>query len=244
MKHSLIALAMMSAASFANAESVELGSDAFNEAVRSYLLENPEVIFEAVDVYNARQEVAQAEAAKEAVTDNQDTIYDESYALVLGDPEAEFAMVEFVDYNCGYCRKSHEEMGAIIEENPDTKILVKQLPILSQGSLDASKVVIALKQEYSEEDALALHNYLYGDAEGADLETALAFAEERGLDRAKIEEALESETVYAALAQSHQLAEALQIDGTPGFVVGDELVRGYVPAAQMNKIIEQKKNPS
>ncbi len=223
-------------------ETVEVGSDAFNDAVRQYLLENPEVIFEAVDVYNARQEQAALEQSQKALSENRDAIYDDQDAVIVGKVDAENSIVEFVDYNCGYCRKSHNELADVIAANPDTRILVRQLPILSQGSLEGSKTVLAVQKLYGNDAALALHNRLYDEAEKVDAEVALSFAEEAGHDRAKIEEEMEGEAVHNALTASHDLSQKLQIDGTPGFVIGDEVVRGYVPVSQMNQIIQNSKS--
>lgn len=225
-------------------ETVTIGSEEFGQAVREYLLENPEVIFEAVDVYETRQQQASADAAKAEIANNHDAIYDEEDALVFGNPEGSFAVVEFIDYNCGYCQKSHSEMAEVFAANPDMKLLVRQLPILKQESLDTAKVVLAVKNLYGGEDARKLHDYLYDEAPGADSGVALDYAETLGHDRAEIEAAMDDEKIYAAIAEVHDLAEKLQVSGTPGFVIGDELVGGYIPASQMNQIIANKMSES
>ncbi len=242
-KSSLIALGLLaSTANLALAESVEIGSEAFNEAVRAYLLEHPEVIFEAVDVYNARQEQAQADAAKTAIQDRHAQIFNETDAIVIGDENAEVAMVEFIDYNCGYCRKSHVEVDKLVEADSDVKIVVRQLPILSQGSLEASKIVLAVQDLYGNEAALQLHNQIYDELERADEASVLALAEANGHDGDEIKEAVEAKEVYDALAEVHDIAESLQISGTPGFIIGDELIGGYIPLDAMQALVDGQKS--
>ncbi len=223
-------------------ESVDIGSPEFGDAVRAYLLENPEVIFEAVDVYEMRQKELTENAAKNALDENAEQIYDETNAIVLGNPDASFAIVEFVDYNCGYCRKSHEEIQAILAEDSDLKILVRQFPILSQDSLDASKAVIAVGNIYGADKAREMHDRFYDDVQKASLESALALVDEMELDRAEVEAAMEGQAVLDNLTQTHDIAQSLEIEGTPGFIIGDELLRGYAPASAMKTLIDSKKS--
>ncbi len=219
-------------------EAVEIGSEAFGEAVREYLLTNPGVIFEAVDIYNAQQEALAEQSAQTALSELMPALLDESTALILGNVDAEIAIVEFIDYNCGYCRKAHEAVEAILEKHQDVKVIIRHLPILSQGSLDAAKVAWIVQQKFGNESAVAFHNAVYKINGQIDLETALELASNLGHDRAQIESELESPAFFEQISLIHEAAGRLKIEGTPGFIIGDEIIRGYIPEEQMVEIID------
>lgn len=240
-KRNILALSVASLTALSHAQTVEIGSDQFNEAIREYLLANPEVIFEAVDVYNAREEQAQNDSVKKSMVDKQAQIYDRKDAIIVGNPDAKFSVVEFVDYNCGFCRKSHVEIQQLIKNNPDVNILVRQLPILSQGSLEAAKIVLAVENLYGNDAALAIHDKLYEEVQDANEASTLALTEAAGHNTDDIKKEVQSQDVYNALAEVNEIAEALKIQGTPGFVIGDELIGGYIPLDTMQSLIDAKK---
>ena len=118
----------------------------FRAEVRSYLMDNPEVIMEAVELLQNREADAQAQADVSMVSDNADVIFDDGYSWVGGNPEGDITLVEFLDYRCGYCKRAHGEVAKLLETDGNIRLIVKELPILGDDSVLASRFAIATKQ--------------------------------------------------------------------------------------------------
>jgi protein-disulfide isomerase len=136
----VLILAAPARAEMSAEEKAEIGT-----VIREYLLANPEVLEEAIDVLQKRKEAAQAAAQQKAITEKADTIFASEHQMVLGNPQGAVTMVEFFDYNCGYCKRAVPDMTALIAANPDLKIVLKEFPILSEGSAQAARVSVAVK---------------------------------------------------------------------------------------------------
>ncbi len=133
---------------------------AFGDAVRAYLMENPQVIMEAVQVLEQRQAETQAEADQSLVSDNADAIFDDGYSFVGGNPDGDITLVEFLDYRCGYCRRAHPEVAKLLESDGNIRLIVKEFPILGDQSVLASRFAIAAKQLEGDEAYKALSDTL------------------------------------------------------------------------------------
>ncbi len=228
-------------ASQANSETlVDIQSPEFDEAVRNYIMENPEVLFEAADQYRIEQEqLAQLEAQK-AVSDFLPTLTDESGAVILGDPDAPIEIVEFSDYNCGFCRKAHEEIKTILANNSDVKVIIRQFPIVSQGSFEGAQHVLAIKNLFGHEKAQEFHNAAFEFGAQMSTANAMEIANSMGLDMAQIESEINSENVLAEIDAMRAIASRLQINGTPAFVIGDQIVGGLI-LEDIEAAIEQQR---
>ena len=214
---------------------------AFGEAVRAYLLENPQVIMEAVQVLEERQAEAQTRADFDLVEQYADAIFDDGFSWVGGNPEGDIVMVEFLDYRCGYCRKAHPEVTDLIESDGNIKLIIKEFPILGEASLISSRFAIAAKMVAGDEAYGQVHDAMM-EFNGDPSDIALRrIAEGLGLDADAILEKMDSEDVTAEIATTRALAQALNINGTPTFVLHDELLRGFVPADQMAVIVADKR---
>ncbi|QFT59812.1 Disulfide bond formation protein D precursor [Sulfitobacter sp. THAF37] len=213
----------------------------FRAEVRSYLMDNPEVIMEAVELLQTREAEAQAQADVNLVSDNADAIFDDGYSWVGGNPEGDITLVEFLDYRCGYCKRAHGEVAKLLETDGDIRMIVKELPILGEESLLASRFAIAAKQVAGDDAYKALSDALMA-FNGSITPAALRrMAETFDLDADAIEARMDSEEVTAEIARTRALAQKLQISGTPTFVMEDELLRGYLPYDQMQAIVEEKR---
>ena len=214
---------------------------AFREEVRAYLLDNPEVIMEAVNLLEQRNAEAQEVSALALIQNNADEIFDDGYSWVGGNPDGDVVVVEFLDYRCGYCRKAFEEVNTLIEQDGNIRFIVKELPILGQASLDSSRFAVAAKQASGDEVYHKLHDALM-DYKGPTSEPALArLAEGLGIDPAPILAQLGNPSVDAELRKTHELAAKLNINGTPTFVFGEQLIRGYVPLNAMTQIVDDQR---
>ena len=204
--------------------------------VREYLLENPEVIMEAVAVLEEREAQQQQANDVELVSANADDLFNDGNSWVGGNPDGDLTIVEFLDYRCGYCRRAHPEVAALLAADENIRLVVKELPILGEESLLASRFAIATKFVEGDEAYKTLHDTLMS-FEGAVNETTLRrISDALGYQTDTIAARIEDPEVTQVIAENHQLAQRLQINGTPAFVMGERLLRGYVPLAGMQQL--------
>jgi protein-disulfide isomerase len=212
---------------------------AFREEIRAYLLENPEIIMEAVGVLEQRQAQQQAQADRDLVQVNADALFQDGYSWVGGNAEGDITLVEFVDYRCGYCRKAHDEVQQLVEMDGNIRFILKEFPILGQESLLSSRFAIATKMVAGDEAYKQVHDALIKFNGNVGRGSLTRLAEGLGLDPAPILAEMENPEIDSVIQQNRELAGRLQINGTPSFVFGDEMVRGYVPLDGMMQIVEQ-----
>lgn len=217
--------------------------EAFRAEIRSYLLDNPEVIMEAVAILEQRQAQTQAQNDVELVKANEKAIFDDGHSWVGGNPEGDITLVEFMDYKCGYCKRAFPEVNDLLEFDGNIKLIVKEFPILGEESELASRFAIATLQTLGNEAYAQIHDALMvynGDI----TQTALnRMAEGFGLDAAAIEAQMNSDEVNTVIAENRALAQRLNISGTPSFVMNDQMLRGYLPLDEMQRVAaEIRKN--
>lgn len=216
--------------------------EAFRAEVRAYLLENPQVIMEAVAVLEDQKAAQQENADLSLVQNNAKAIFDDGYSWVGGNPEGDITVVEFLDYRCGYCRKAFEEVKSLIDGDGNIRFIVKEFPILGQASLDSARFAIATKQVAGDEAYAALHDALM-DYKGQTSPAALSrLAATLGIDAKPIVAQLDAPEVDAEIRKTHELAQILQINGTPTFVFGEQMIRGYVPLNAMEQIVADQRD--
>lgn len=205
--------------------------------VRQYLLAHPEVIQEALEALDARQKAEAAKARADTIDSLKDAIYASKYQALLGNPKAPITLVEFVDYNCGYCKRALADTRALLDSQKDLKIVLKEFPILSQGSLAAAKVASAVNI-VAPEKYEAFHFALLGSRGQADEARALEAAAKAGIDVAAVKKAMDDPSVIAGIQESYQLAQKLEITGTPTYVIGEEVISGAIGIGQLREKIE------
>ncbi len=211
--------------------------DAFRAEVRAYLLDNPEVLMEAIGVLEDRQAAAEGERDAMMVAANANALFSSAFDVVLGNPEGDITIVEFMDYRCGYCRRAHPEVADLLEFDDDIRLVVKELPILGEQSLLASRFAIATRIALGDEAYITVHDALMEMRGDVTEPSLMALAGELGLDGAEIMAAMDDPLVMQTIEYNHGLAQTLGISGTPSFVFGDQMVRGYVPLDGMQQIV-------
>lgn len=213
----------------------------FRQEVRSYLMDNPEVIMEAVNVLEERQQQAQVQADLSMVTDNADEIFNDGFSYVGGNPDGDITLVEFLDYRCGYCKRAHGEVAKLLETDGNIRLIVKEFPILGDQSVLASRFAVATKQVAGGESYKALNDALMTVNGDVSLPMLRRLGTTLGLDTAAIEARMDSPDVTEEITRTRALAQKLRITGTPTFVVHDEMLRGYLPYDQMMEMIKEKR---
>jgi protein-disulfide isomerase len=210
---------------------------AFRAEVRAYLLENPEVLMEAIAVLEERQAAAEGEAAAMALAANADAIFNSAFDVIEGNPDGGFVIVEFMDYRCGYCRRAHPEVDALLAADDDIRLVVKEFPILGEQSLLASRFAIATRLAHGDAAYGTIHDALM-EMRGDMTEPSLALlAQDNGIDPTPILAAMDDPIVSQTIELNHSIAQRLGISGTPTFIFEDQLVRGYVPLDAMQQIV-------
>jgi protein-disulfide isomerase len=191
--------------------------------VKNYLITNPEIFLEAQTALEAKMEKEQAEKLKVAIAENAKEIYRDPQADVAGNANGDITVVEFFDYNCGYCKRGLHDVIKLVETDSNVRVVFKELPILSKGSEEASRVAIAAGKQGKYWD---VHKAML-EAKGVMNEAnALAIATKLGLDIDKLKKDMASPEVEAEIKKSEALAKKMGVNGTPHFLVGDRAIPG------------------
>lgn len=233
------ATALLTLAAPASAEMTDAEREDFRAEVRAYLMEHPEVIIEAVQSLEAREAEAKAETDEKLVQVNSEDIFNDGHSWVGGNPDGDITLVEFMDYRCGYCRRAYEDVEKLIEEDGNIRFVLKEFPILGEASTLSSRFAIAAQQVAGEDAYKSVHDALMS-YDGSYDDTALTrLADSLGLDAAPILAAMYSDGVNEVLAENLALARRLQVNGTPTFIMDDQMLRGYVPFDGMKQIVAE-----
>jgi protein-disulfide isomerase len=203
--------------------------------VREYLIANPEVLVEVQKALDAKQKEEQRVAQLAVIKDNKDDIFNSAHDGIVGNPEGKTTIVEFFDYNCGYCKRAIEDMNALTAADPELRFVLKEFPILGPDSQKASVVSMAfhklMPQKYAE-----FHNQLLASHGRAGEAQAIKIAVALGADEAKLRETMKDPSIQQIFDQTYELANKLAITGTPSYVVGTEVIFG----AQGLEVLNQK----
>ncbi|MEJ6401641.1 DsbA family protein [Yoonia sp. 2307UL14-13] len=211
----------------------------FGEEVRSYLLENPEVLQEAIGILRQREQNAQTVADRAMAGANEDALFYDDHSFVGGNPDGDVRIVEFLDYRCGFCKRAHPEVVALIEADRNIRYVIKELPILGEQSVLASRFAIATQLVAGDDAYKDVHDTLMEFQGDVTAQTLNRLGDTLGLDTAAITAAMDSDDVSDIIRENRALAQRLQISGTPTFVFEDQMVRGYVELAQMEQLVEE-----
>lgn len=210
---------------------------AFRAEIRSYLLENPEVLMEAIGVLEQREQAAKANNDVAMAQNNAALLFDDGHSFVGGNPDGDITIVEFMDYRCGYCKKAHPDIASLITADGNIRYIIKEFPILGDASELASRFAIAVKIVGGEAAYKVAHDTLMEFRGEMTNDSLGRLATSLGLSAADITVTMNSAEVNQIINDNRLLGQAMQITGTPTFVVQDQMLRGYVPQAQMAQIV-------
>ncbi len=205
--------------------------------IRSYLLENPELIEEVQQALETKRRVEAAVRSQEALERNADLIFNSDNQAVIGNPDGDVTVVEFFDYNCGFCQRAMNDMNALLSEDDNIRFILKELPILGPASVSASQFSTAVYRlfpaRYEE-----FHNRLLGLDAPKDGSAALTIAKDMGLDEEALIAEADKPDVVDAFREANGLANELGVTGTPSYVIGNEVVFGAVGVNTLRTKIE------
>jgi protein-disulfide isomerase len=209
-------------AEFSSTQTKEIGN-----IVRDYLIRNPEVLRDAMVELDRREKEAQQAAREKVISDN-GNLLSSPHQAVVGNPNGKVTLVEFFDYNCGYCKKSLDDLAKLMKEDPNLRVVLKDFPVLGPGSVEAAQVASALRNQFNGEKFWAYHQKLLLTRGQIGKAQALAVAKEMGADMSKLDRDVASPEVKKGLEEVMQMADGLNLTGTPSWVVGKEVVVGAV----------------
>jgi protein-disulfide isomerase len=191
--------------------------------IKDYLIANPEVMLEIQTALESRMEELQAKRLQAAISAQSEQIFRSPDAPIAGNPKGDITVVEFFDYNCGYCKRAFGDIAKLIEKDKSVKLVLKELPILSKGSEEGTRVALAAKEQgkYWE-----VHRALISLRGQVTEQTALAAAEKIGLNMTKLKVDMKSDAVSQEIARVRELAQTMGIQGTPHFLVADRAIAG------------------
>jgi protein-disulfide isomerase len=224
-----------------------LAAQSFNDSqrgeiekiVKEYLLAHPEVLQDAMGELEKRQMAAEAEKHRAALKQHGEALFTSTHQVTLGNPQGDVTFVEFFDYNCGYCKRALADMLELMKTDPKLKVVLKEFPVLGEGSMEAAKVAVAVRmQDKTGKKYLEFHQKLLGGRGKADRAHALAVAKDVGMDVARIEKDLQTDEIKTTIEESMTIAEALGLNGTPSYVIGSDIVIGAVGVAALREKVE------
>jgi protein-disulfide isomerase len=211
--------------------------EAVEQVIKEYLLKNPELIQEAIVELERRQQEAQKTAQKAALQSERATLLNSPRGNIVGNASGDVTLVEFFDYNCGYCKRALTDLRALLKADPKLRVVLKDFPVLGPDSVEASRVALAAKQQLKGDKLFEYHNRLMETRGRVNGERASAVAKEMGLDMARLQKDLESEEPRAAIQENLMLGDKLGLTGTPAFVIGEEIIAGAVGLEPIRKVV-------
>jgi protein-disulfide isomerase len=237
----LAAATLMLAAGYVSGPVPAAAEDGFSSAqkqelhgiIRDYLVNNPEILNEMVEKLQMAERQRQANEARDAVASNSDELFNNPDDAVVGNPDGNVTVVEFFDYNCGYCKRSVADVLRLTEEDKNVRVVMKEFPILSEGSVIAARAAIASREQGKYWD---FHLALMAAQGGVDSEEkVMQVARNVGLDIDKLKADMTANAgkIDTIINANRELAQKLGINGTPAFVIDDILVPGAIPFEQL-----------
>jgi len=230
----IVLATVVAAFSFTTVAAQELNEADIKRLALEAILEKPEILIEALSILQERENVALAEAQTDALSELRDGF--EKNAPIFGNLDGSVTLVEFFDYNCGYCRRAAPEVKAVLEANKDVRIIYREFPILGPGSEVAARASLAARNQGKYQQFHEAMMALNGQAVEA---SVMKIAGDVGLDLKVLKTDMQSNLVNDHIAASLRLAEALGITGTPTFVLGDEIIPGVIERGTLLEMIAE-----
>jgi protein-disulfide isomerase len=229
---------VLGGASACQAAEPDLPVDQVEKIVRDYLLREPEIIYQALQELQRRQAEAEAARQKAAIAAHQDELLNAPDTPVGGNPDGDVTLVEFFDYRCAYCRRVVPSMRALLDDDRGLRVVFKEFPVLGEDSVRAARAALASQ---SQGGYVPFHFALMA-ADDLSMPGIRAAAAAVGLDPDRLEADMSSPEVIAAIEANYELANQLGIEGTPAFVIGDQLIPGAVDKARLDQLIRQARS--
>jgi protein-disulfide isomerase len=213
----------------------ELSAERVEQIVRDLLLREPEIVLRALEELQRRQAVEQAQRQRDSIIDNRTELVSDPASPVGGNPEGDVTLVEFFDYRCTYCRRVVSSVQALLEEDQQLRLVFKELPVLGADSVRAARAALASQRQ----GRYTPFHFALMTTEDLSPAAIRRLAAEVGLDPDQLERDMNAPEIQDAIDANYRLAQELGIEGTPAFVIGDQLIPGAIDKGRLEALIEQ-----
>ena len=240
---SLFTGAMLLGASAVAADSPlsDVDKDELNAAIRAYILEHPEIIIEALEKFEQKERAERQKATMAALAANKEKLFNDPMTPISGNKDGDVSIVEFFDYQCGFCKRTMASVLEVMKEDPQVRVVWKELPILGPASEFAARAAMASKRQGK---YLEFHTAVMGSRGQLTPKKIFEKAKRVGLDIEKLKRDMADPAISQYLSETLRLAQELGINGTPGFVIGNKLVPGALDKNRIKELIALARNQS
>jgi len=207
---------------------------ALGKSIREYLMANPEVLVEAMQELERKQDSQRDTQASKAIQEHREGLLSDPESPIAGNPQGDVTIVEFSDYQCPYCKRAHAAVKSVLAADGKVRLVFKDLPILGEPSRIAALAALAAKAQNKH---LAMHNALMEFGGKLDRDKIMEIAGSVGLDVAQLQKDMDDPKLKAMIERNMELAQALGVRGTPAFVIGKQFVPGAVDAGTLKQMI-------
>jgi len=199
--------------------------EAIEQVVRDYIRAHPEIVVEALDAYQAKKDEEERSAKAQTLTSRAEEIFRSASSPVIGNAQGDVTLVEFFDYQCGYCKRAQPDLERLVKQDSGLKVVLKEFPILGPASVTAARASLAAQKQGK---YLEFHTKMMGLKGQLTDDVIYETAQQVGLDLDKLKQDMNDPSVVAELRANMDLAEALGVQGTPAFVINDQIIPGAV----------------
>ena len=211
---------------------------ALQQLVRDVLVSNPEILIEAMNALEAKQQAETTKASKAAILANRKAIFEDGVSFVAGNPQGDVTIVEFFDYRCGYCKQVQPSLMALLKEDSKVRLVLKEMPVLGPESVIAARAAVAALEQDKGARYFDFHNAMMEFRGQITEAEVFRLAGKAGLDTARLKTDMAAPKTEQILRANLTLADTLGIQGTPGFIIGDQLVPGAVPLDTLRQLVK------
>ncbi|PJI40240.1 DsbA family protein [Ferrovibrio sp.] len=211
---------------------------ALQQLVREVLVSNPEILIEAMNALEAKQQAETTKASKAAIVANRKAIFEDGVSYVAGNPQGDVTIVEFFDYRCGYCKQVQPSLMALLKEDSKVRLVLKEMPVLGPESVIAARAAVAALEQDKGARYFDFHNAMMEFRGQITEAEVFRLGGKAGLDTARLKTDMAAPKTEQILRANLALADTLGIQGTPGFIIGDQLVPGAVPLDTLRQLVK------
>ncbi|HEY1735925.1 MAG TPA: DsbA family protein [Methylovirgula sp.] len=209
--------------------------------LKDYIAKNPEIVRDALSALELRDKTAEMDARNKIITNLQGPLYTGEGQEIVGNANGKLTLVEFFDYNCGYCKKTLADIVQLMKDYPDLRVILKDYPILSDKSAEAATIALALRKQFTGAKFWDFHQRLLSQHVPVGRDEALAIAKDMGADMDRLTKDAAGADIKKALDDTDRLGQALMLNGTPSFVIGQEAIVGAIGYDAMKGKLENVK---
>lgn len=241
-KYILSALFSLTAfTSFAQAPVSDVERKRVESIVREYLMKNPEIINEALQAMELKQAEAEEKSRSERLQQYKEALYRPQNTLIFGNPKGDVTLVEFFDYNCGFCKRGFTDVQNLMKGDKNIRVIFRDFPVLGQGSMEAARIAVAVKLQATHEKFMVFHEKLLMGRGAANHDKAMDAAKDAGIDMARLDADMKTDTIAKTIQENMKIGDSLKITGTPSYVVGNDVIIGAVGLETLKQKAEESR---